>query len=367
LNSQFGMAGWNIAVILAAISLTCVSVGSIVTWYIDRFGGGGYAIIACFWVLVLLMLIAYYMVCTVSPGRPKDIFGIIDTENDVPMRINGNDIKMCHKCKSYKPDRCHHCSDCEQCTLKMDHHCPWVNNCVGFRNYKFFYLFLFYSASSCIYSIGLLAYYISQDTDYGPWHYVYMGTIGIVGIFSLGAVGLLFYHTMLLSGNQTTIEQLKNTDPDTYNLGWAGNVKQTLGHLPLVWCVPCVWGVEEGFDGIQWDEPSKRPPGQINLPTPTSTVNGHSDYQLNDYNMRGSLVEGPMSNPPQQPMSNISNQPASQPQSPPHAHAPQYQNGQSPISILPFPEGGGGDRWPPPHHRTVATAAQSAATHTHSG
>lgn len=67
-------------------------------------------------------------------------------------------LRLCRRCRAYKPQRAHHCSICRRCVIKMDHHCPWINNCCAIGNHKYFLLFIMYTFCSCVYSLSLLVW-----------------------------------------------------------------------------------------------------------------------------------------------------------------------------------------------------------------
>ncbi|KAK3610035.1 hypothetical protein CHS0354_032392 [Potamilus streckersoni] len=87
-----------------------------------------------------------------DPGAvPK---GNATRENIMKMGLKeGQVVYKCPKCISIKPERAHHCSVCQRCIRKMDHHCPWVNNCVGENNQKYFVLFTMYICLISIHAI----------------------------------------------------------------------------------------------------------------------------------------------------------------------------------------------------------------------
>ena len=69
-------------------------------------------------------------------------------------------LKRCQQCYVVRPPRVHHCSICKGCIMKMDHHCPWINNCIGQFTQKFFILLCGYSFCGCCETIIIVLYYM---------------------------------------------------------------------------------------------------------------------------------------------------------------------------------------------------------------
>ncbi|KAJ2350212.1 palmitoyltransferase swf1 [Coemansia sp. RSA 2671] len=63
----------------------------------------------------------------------------------------------CRTCHLRKPARSKHCSACGHCIQMLDHHCIWLNNCVGLSNARYFLLFIASFAAICVYGSYIFA------------------------------------------------------------------------------------------------------------------------------------------------------------------------------------------------------------------
>ena len=203
-------------------------------------------------------IILFFFAAFSDPGvmkRNENSFGCHDTFIKVVHKGIFKKTRLCETCNIAKPFRSAHCSECDNCVLRFDHHCPWLGNCVAKRNYKYFYFYLILVNIHCllllcfsIYSIAKiiregknLNKLLTEENKIPNISIIFLCAYnGFIPIYTLiytviemtFVTGLFFYHTKLVINNISTKEEIKKLvhSPigNPYNRGTGYNCNEFL-------------------------------------------------------------------------------------------------------------------------------------------
>lgn len=147
----------------------------------------------------------------------------------------------CHLCKVLvSGERTKHCSACNKCVARFDHHCKWLNHCVGGRNYVPFLMCVTTAvAASAFVALLAIAEFVVHHTDHS-WltrnppandtsvahsslpssDAAFLAVVAILGLLAIIIAGLLlhlcFFHIYISFLGLTTYEyirQQRQTNP----------------------------------------------------------------------------------------------------------------------------------------------------------
>lgn len=158
------------------------------------------------------------------------------------------DWTVCTRCEMYRPPRAHHCRICKRCIRRMDHHCPWINNCVGERNQKYFMQFLVYVGILSGYAIVLVVIsWIKECPDCDSTVLLKQSRIMhcIIlllesALFGMFVAAILIDQLQAIFGDETAVEQVQQKGPYRAHKSKFALLSEVCGRQhPLLWLLPC--------------------------------------------------------------------------------------------------------------------------------
>ena len=175
-------------------------------------------------VFLILKIINMILGCSTDPGilprQGKDFYYV--AKRPLQRKVIGGHyigLAYCYSCSLYRPPKTSHCSVCDNCVERFDHHCLWLGTCIGKRNYKYFYILIScFFIDEIIQVIWGIYYIIIGSIKFKNKEknslLIVIGFSCLVlynGLFMILFIGNLVYiHTKLLFKNLTFYEYFKN-------------------------------------------------------------------------------------------------------------------------------------------------------------
>ena len=128
---------------------------------------------------------------------------------------DNGDSFVCTVCSTPVSQTAKHCSRCDKCVNGFDHHCTWLNNCIGVQNYRWFWALLVATEMCFLWQGGFAGRLVVE----GGWEKVYGGTkvvLGVLyahlvltGVLLVPVTHLIGLHVWLVYNHMSTYDWIK--------------------------------------------------------------------------------------------------------------------------------------------------------------
>jgi len=213
-----------------------------------------------------------------SDGR-SDLHSYSNLLQAVERKKKSGAPRYCRKTGAYKPDRAHYCHDVDRCVLQYQTFSYIFNAPIGFYNYKFYLLSLFYGTLTSAWVVGatlpeviswsrrlhddpaqtqrLHAFYLSllrASLTLGQGEEAALMciiiTLALNVLLVIPCFVLFVFHTVIIAQGRTAYEWqqvragARPREVSLFDYGVLNNFALTLGIYPLLWLVPTRRGME---------------------------------------------------------------------------------------------------------------------------